>query len=49
MTGKWGRGRNFPNFDFLENFLLTNVDRNDIIDKLFRTTEMIEEDSEKEK
>ncbi len=31
------------------NFLLTNVDRNDILDKLFRTTEMIEADSEKEK
>ena len=31
------------------NFLLTNVDRNDILDKLFRTTEMIETDSEKEK
>lgn len=25
VTGKWGRGRNFPNFDFLENFLLTNA------------------------
>lgn len=25
VTGKWGRGRNFPNFDFLEIFLLTNA------------------------
>ena len=31
------------------NFLLTNVEGNDILDKLFRTTEMIETNSKKEK
>ena len=34
---------------FLAKKLLTNVDEHDILDKLFRTTEMIEADSEKEK
>ena len=38
---------NFKKIEKRRNFLLTNVDRNDILDKLFRTTEMIEADSEK--
>ena len=40
---------NFKKIEKRRNFLLTNVDRNDILDKLFRTTEMVEADSEKEK
>ena len=40
---------NFKKIEKRRNFLLTNVDRNDILDKLFRTTEMIEADSEKRK
>ena len=40
---------NFKKIEKRRNFLLTNVDRNDILDELFRTTEMIEADSEKEK
>ena len=38
---------NFKKIEKRRNFLLTNVDRNDMLDKLFRTTEMNGTDSKK--